>query len=159
MHPVLFPPTDSHFATKKPVTFFFFFLPVTFLIALSDFLISVIQGTPCISHRAKLLQSCPTLCDSMDYSLPGSSGSWYSLGNNTGAGCHSLLQGIFPTLGLNLCLLRALHWLVNSLSIVLPGKPFLTTFYKTIVALNLIFHQFEKKTKLKSLLVSCYLKN
>ena len=30
---------------------------------------------------------------------------WESPGKNTGAGCHFLLQGIFPTQGLNLCLL------------------------------------------------------
>ena len=28
---------------------------------------------------------------------------------NTGVGCHTLLQGIFPTWGLNPCLLRLLH--------------------------------------------------
>ena len=32
---------------------------------------------------------------------------WDSLGKNTGVGCHALLQRIFPTQGLNLCLL---HW-------------------------------------------------
>ena len=32
---------------------------------------------------------------------------WNSPGKNTGAGSHSLLQGIFPTQGLNLCLLPA----------------------------------------------------
>ena len=31
---------------------------------------------------------------------------WDSPGKNTGAGCHFLLQGIFPIQGLNLCLLR-----------------------------------------------------
>ena len=30
-------------------------------------------------------------------------------GKNTGAGCHALLQGIFQTQGLNLCLLHLLH--------------------------------------------------
>ena len=29
--------------------------------------------------------------------------------------CHALLQGIFPTQGLNLCLLRLLHWQAGSL--------------------------------------------
>ena len=29
---------------------------------------------------------------------------WDSPGKNTGVGCHALLQGIFPTQGLNLCL-------------------------------------------------------
>ena len=42
-------------------------------------------------------QLCPTLCDSMDFSLPGSSGHWNSLGKSTRVGCHALLQGIFPT--------------------------------------------------------------
>ena len=31
---------------------------------------------------------------------------WNSLGKNTGVGCHSLLQGIFPTQGSNLDLLH-----------------------------------------------------
>ena len=37
----------------------------------------------------------------MDYSLPGSSVHGYSPGKNTGVGCHTLLQGIFPTQGSN----------------------------------------------------------
>ena len=37
--------------------------------------------------------------------MPGSSGKpWGFLGKNTGVGCHFLLQGIFLTQGLNLCL-------------------------------------------------------
>ena len=32
---------------------------------------------------------------------------WDFPGKNTGMGCHTLLQGIFPTEGLNL---RLLHW-------------------------------------------------
>ena len=36
-------------------------------------------------------------------------------GKNTGVGCHFLLQGIFPTQGLNWCLWHLLHWLVDSL--------------------------------------------
>ena len=43
--------------------------------------------------------SCPTLCDPMGCSLPGSS--VHSLGKSTRVGCHGLLQGIFPTQGLN----------------------------------------------------------
>ena len=46
-------------------------------------------------------QSCPTLWDSMGYSLPGSSVHGDSPGKNTGVGCHALLQGIFPTQGTN----------------------------------------------------------
>ena len=33
-----------------------------------------------------------------------------SPGKNTGVGCHALLQEVFLTLGLNLLLLRLLHW-------------------------------------------------
>ena len=46
-------------------------------------------------------QLCLTLCDPMDYSPPGSSVHGDSPGKNTGVGCHALLQGIFPTQGLN----------------------------------------------------------
>ena len=42
---------------------------------------------------------------------------------DTGVGCHSLLQGIFPTQGLNPRLLCLLNWQVDSLPIVPPGKP------------------------------------
>ena len=48
---------------------------------------------------------------------------WDSAGKNTGLGCHALLQGLFLTEGLNLHLLRLLHWQVGSLSLVPPGKP------------------------------------
>ena len=37
--------------------------------------------------------------------------------------CHFLFQGIFPTQGLNLCLLRLLHWQAGCLPLVPPGKP------------------------------------
>ena len=49
----------------------------------------------------KVTQSCPTLCDPMDCDSPGSSVHGDSPGKNTGVGCHALLQGIFPTQGLN----------------------------------------------------------
>ena len=39
----------------------------------------------------KSLQSCPTLCDPIDSSPPGSR-PWDSPGKNTGVGCHFLLQ-------------------------------------------------------------------
>ena len=62
--------------------------------------------------HTKLLQWCPTLCDLMDYSSPGSSAHGDSPGKNTGVGCHALLQGIFRTQGSNLHLLCLLHWQV-----------------------------------------------
>ena len=41
---------------------------------------------------AKLLQSCPTLCNPIDGSPPGSPHPWDSPGKNIGVGCHFLLQ-------------------------------------------------------------------
>ena len=60
-------------------------------------------------------QSCPALCNPMDCSPPGSSVHGDSLGKNARVGCHSLLQGIFPTQGWNPCLLCLQHWQVGSL--------------------------------------------
>ena len=39
---------------------------------------------------------------------------WDSPGKNSGVGCHFLLQGIFPTQGLNPSLLRFLPWQASS---------------------------------------------
>ena len=53
----------------------------------------------------EVAQSCPIVCDPMDCTArllcP-----WDFPGKNTGVGCHFLLQGIFPTKGLNLDLLH-----------------------------------------------------
>ena len=48
---------------------------------------------------------------------------WNFPGKNTWVGCHFLLQGIFPTQGLNPCLLSLLHWQADSLSLAPLGKP------------------------------------
>ena len=48
---------------------------------------------------------------------------WNSPSQNTGVDCHFLLQGIFPTQGLNPCLQRLLHWQADSLPVAPPGKP------------------------------------
>ena len=70
--------------------------------------------------HAKSLQLCPTLCDPMDCSLPGSS-------------VHEILQarilewvvmqGTFPAQGSNPHLLCLLHWQASSLTLAQPGKP------------------------------------
>ena len=60
-------------------------------------------------------QLCPTLCDPMDCSPPGSSVHGDSIDKNTGVGCHALLQGIFPTQGLNPGLLHC-RWILYYLS-------------------------------------------
>ena len=60
--------------------------------------VSSTRPTPVIINQntsaaaAKLLQSCPTLCDPIDGSLPGLPRPWDSPGKNTGVGCHFLLQ-------------------------------------------------------------------
>ena len=48
---------------------------------------------------------------------------WDVPGKNTRAGYHVLLQGIFPTQGLNPCLFHLLHWQADSLPLVPPEKP------------------------------------
>jgi len=60
-------------------------------------------------------QLCPTLCDHIDCSLPGSSVHGDSPGKYTGVGCHALLHGIFPTQGSNQGLLHC-RWILYSLS-------------------------------------------
>ena len=55
------------------------------------------------------------LCDPMDCSLPGSSVHGDSPGKNTGVCCHALLQGFFPTQGLNPSLLYC-GWILYCLS-------------------------------------------
>ena len=58
----------------------FFFLPST-----------VVPIYAAAAAAAKSLQSCPTLCDPIDGSPPGSC-PWDSPGKYTGVGCHFLLQ-------------------------------------------------------------------
>ena len=60
-------------------------------------------------------------------------------GKNTGVGYHALLQGIFPTQGLNLCLLSLLNWQEGSLPLGPPGKPQLYRIrYKSIEKLSYV---------------------
>ena len=76
----------------------------------------------CVSAKSLLL--CPTLWDLMDCSLPGSC-PWDSLGKNTAVGCHALLQGIFPTQGLNPHLLWTAPALqLDSLPLSHQGSPY-----------------------------------
>ena len=64
---------------------------------------------PCCLHPTRLL--CP----------------WDSPGKNTGVGCHFLLQGVFPTQGLNLCLLNRQ---ADSLPLSHQGNPMLCFRYR-----------------------------
>ena len=73
----------------------------------------------CACVCVKFLQLCPTLCDPMDCSPPGSFVHGDSPGKNTGVGYFALLQGIFLTQGLNPHLL---HWQVGSLPLAPLAK-------------------------------------
>ena len=75
-----------------------------------------------LSFHAKLLQSCRTLCNPMDYSPSDSSVHGDSPGKNTGVGCHAFLSGIFPIQGFSSHLLCFLHWQAGCLPLVPPGK-------------------------------------
>ena len=79
----------------------------------------VIKGMCCLC--AKLLQSCPTLCDRMNCSQPGSSvqGIFQA---RCWLGCHALLQGIFLAQGWNLHLLGLLRWQASSLPLMPPNE-------------------------------------
>ena len=74
---------------------------------------------PCI---CLVVQSCPTFCDPVDYTLPGSSVHRDSPSQNTGVGCHALLQGIFPTQGANPGLP---HWRQILYHLILQGSPWI----------------------------------
>ena len=63
-----------------------------------------------VKPKALVAQSCPTLCNLMDWGLPRLLYPRDSPGKNTGVGCHSLLQGIFQTQGSNSGLLHS--WLI-----------------------------------------------
>ena len=79
--------------------------------------------------HAKSLHPCPTL---QPYKLWSDRllCPWDSPGKNTGVGCYALLQGIFPTQGLNPHLLGLLHWQEGSLPLVPLRKPRLFEPYK-----------------------------
>ena len=79
--------------------------------------VSSLHELTIVCVHAKSLQSCLTLCSSMDCSLTGSSVHG-TPGKHAGVGGHALLQGIFPAQGLSPRLLRLLHCQAVSLPLV-----------------------------------------
>ena len=69
--------------------------------------------------HAQLLQSCPTLCDPMDCSTPGSS--WYSPAKNTEVSIS--FSRDLPDLGIEPTSYVALALEGSSLPLVPPGTP------------------------------------
>ena len=74
-----------------------------------------VNGYACLAA-----QSCPTLCETKDGSLPGSSVHADSPGKNTRVGCHCPPPGDLPNPGIELGS-PALQ--ADSLPAELPGKP------------------------------------
>ena len=67
--------------------------------------------------------SCPTLCNLIDHHLPGSTVHGISQARRLEWVAHALLQGNFPTQGLNPSLLCFWHWHMGSLPLVPPRTP------------------------------------
>ena len=84
---------------------------------------------PLPSFSLSAADKCSVVSNSLqpkDCSLPGSSVHGIFPGKNIVVGCHSLLQGIFPTQGSNSCLLHLLRWPMDFYQLVPPGKPLLS---------------------------------
>ena len=60
------------------------------------------------------------------------------IGENTGVGSHSLLQGIFPTCGSNPCILHLPHWQVDSLPPAPSGNP--SSLFSSCISLQSIYY-------------------
>ena len=71
---------------------------------------------------------------------------WNFPGKSTGVSCHFLHQGIFPTQGLNPTFWHLLHWQVDSLPQVPPGKPNLVPLNNT---------RMGERTSLYNITTSC----
>ena len=102
----------------------FFFSPTCRIFARQSIFLIDFGGFLMMYLKSKVLvtQSCLTLCNPMD---PWNSTRllcpWNPPGKNTGVGCHSVFQGIFPTQGLNLDLPHCRQILLPPEP---PGKPF-----------------------------------
>ena len=71
--------------------------------------------------KALVTQLCPTLCDPLEHSLPGSSVHGDSPGKNTGVGCPP--PGDLPNLGVESASLTSPALQAGSLPLKPPGKP------------------------------------
>ena len=91
--------------------------------------------------RVNLLQSYLTVYNPVDCRPPGSSVHGDSPGKNSGVGCPALLQGIFPTQGLNPRLLCLWHWQTGSLPLAPSGKSYSSV---SFVKLNWYFSQYRE---------------
>ena len=127
---------------------------------------------PIVCMHAKSLQSCLTLCNSTDCSLPELSiCPWNSPDKNTGVGCHALLQRIFPTQRSSPSLLSLLNWQAGSWPLVPLGKPlillhkqncvltFLKSCYQSYISFIKLFGNFSNKFSILFSLTSTFYNN
>ena len=96
-HPTSFPAPQRDVYLKK-----FIWIYIWNIVDLHYGVNFAVQENLSVIHMCLVTQSCPTLCDTVDYSQPDSSVCGDSPGKNTGnTSCHAPLQGIFPTQGSN----------------------------------------------------------
>ena len=69
------------------------------------YLVTVNQTDQAWACMCLVTQSCPALCNPLDYSPLDPSVHGCASGKNTGVNCYALIQGIFLTQGSNPCLL------------------------------------------------------
>ena len=101
----------------------------------------------CSTMRACLVtQSCLTFCNPMDCNPPGSSVHGESSGKNTGVGCHFLLQGIFPTQGLNRHLLHCRGFFTPEPLGKLTQYSSVNYLHTVVQQISRTFQPFETKT-------------
>ena len=105
----------------------------------TSFFLELLVIAPCsfsvaCESEIEVAQLGSTLCDPMDTRLLCP---WNFPGKNTRVGCHVLLRGIFPTQGLNPCLLQLLYWQADSLPLSHLGS-LLTSITSPIS--NLLFY-------------------
>ena len=94
-------------------------------IVIMSLLFFKIVSSKCISQIAVVCcclvtKSCPALLQPHELRPTRLLCPWDFPGKNTRVGCHTPLQGIFPTQGSNLCLL---HWQADSSLLSHQGSP------------------------------------
>ena len=98
--------------------------------------VSWVGSTRCSTMEYLLLFSCWVVSDSFmtaETVTHQSPLSWDFLGKNTGVGCHFLLQGSFPTQGLNPSLL---HWQAGFLPLSCQRSPQWSIQFSTVQSLS-----------------------
>ena len=104
-------------------------------------------------HVCSVSQLCPTLCDPMDCNLPSAFVHGIFQARMLEWGCHFLLQGIFPTQGLNPHLL---HCQADSLPLSHLGSPthfhsWSNLMWQETILITHQCHCYQKKNPQKSL--------